>query len=478
MATTRHRRKRRAAIYCRISLDGSGLEAGVDRQELDCTAFCKAQDIDVVEVLIDNDVGASRYSRKRRPGWERAMTLLEEGTIDTIVGWHEDRLYRRPAELEVLIDMADRGEVYLHTPNGERDLANSDHRFVARINASVSAKASDDASRRLKDQKRHRRAQGMFPSGECYGWRAGGVIVAQEANVIHEMVARVIEGESLYTIAADLTQRGVPTRRNGSKWTPNAIRRTLRAPRHAGLVSHDDEILSTGNWTPLIERKTWDRVQRILNGRGDRHRYPRRAGLLAGLVHCSHCGTPLVRSGKPAYLLCKRGADRINGCGGLGILAADVEAVVEGWVLAKADTRALLREIKRQESKTPADGGRGAALAELERTLAEMETDLAALRLPYQDFMRASALVRAERDRLVAEEAAAVAMDTRGALSPYLTRPGYLRKAWEADELGVDQKREVVAMVLRFLGRQVVIEPRAEGLSNFDRVTFAEVSAT
>ncbi len=318
----------------------------------------------------------------------------------------------------------------------------------------------------------------MFPSGECYGWRAGGVIVAAEANVVHELARRVIEGESLYSIADDLTARGVPTRRAGAKWSPNTVRRTLRAPRHAGLVSHEGEVIGTGNWTPLMDRKTWDRVQRILNGRGDRHRYPRRAGLLAGLVHCSQCGTPLVRSGKPAYLLCKRGADRTNGCGGLGIIAADVEAVVEAWVLAKSDTRGLLREIKRQESDAPADGGRGAALAELEQTLHELDADLAARRLPYGDFMRVSTLVRAERDRLVAEEAAAAAMDTGAPLSPYLTRPGYLREAWEAEELDVDAKREIIAMVLRFTERQVVIEPRAEGLSNYDRVTFREAVAT
>ncbi len=101
MTTTKQRRrKHRAVIYCRISLDGSGLEAGVDRQRKDCEAFCKAKGIEVVEVLEDNDVSASRYTRRRRPEWEKAMTMLAEGTIDTIVGWHEDRLYRRPAELE------------------------------------------------------------------------------------------------------------------------------------------------------------------------------------------------------------------------------------------------------------------------------------------------------------------------------------------------------------------------------------------
>lgn len=466
--------KHRAAIYCRISEDGSGLEAGVDRQRKDCLAFVQAKGIELVgEPIVDNDVSASRFSRRARPGWQEVMALLADGAIDTIVGWHADRLYRRPVELEHLIAMADRGEVFLHTPNGELDLSRADDRFRARIEASVAAKSSDDTSRRLKDERRHRREAGKFPiGGNVYGWRHGGEQVAAEAEVIREMADRVLAGETTNSIAQALNARGV-TARGDRPWTLARVTRTLRASRHAGLVTYQGELVGEGDWTPIIDRATWDRLQRELDRRADRHRYPRRRGLLSGLVTCSLCGSVMVRSGKPAYLLCKRDVGR-GGCGGLGILAEVVEDVVTKWTLAQADTKALARELRRQEAATDDEGAtRQAKVAELDRTLAAMEADLSAdPPLPYADFARMAGPVRAERDRLLAQEVAASTLDGGSVLGPYLAKPGLLRKRWEADELDPAQKHEVIRAVLGFKARRVVIEPRGEELAPYDRVTF------
>ncbi|NKR80190.1 recombinase family protein [Rhodococcus hoagii] len=62
----------RAIIYARVSADQSGRGRSVSEQEAECRAICQREGWDVAEVLSDNDVGASRFSRvKDRPAYER-----------------------------------------------------------------------------------------------------------------------------------------------------------------------------------------------------------------------------------------------------------------------------------------------------------------------------------------------------------------------------------------------------------------------
>ena len=70
----------------------------------DCELLCAQRGWDVVAVLVDNDMSAT--SGKRRPGFEEALRLLADGTVDVLVSWHLDRLQRTPKDLERLLDAA------------------------------------------------------------------------------------------------------------------------------------------------------------------------------------------------------------------------------------------------------------------------------------------------------------------------------------------------------------------------------------
>lgn len=56
---------------------------------------------------------------------------------------------------------------------------------------------------------------------------------------------------------------------------------------------------------PIIDRKTWDAVQKKLDNQSKRPRSPRSAGVyFAGLVHCGNCGAPMVSQQKPSEYYC------------------------------------------------------------------------------------------------------------------------------------------------------------------------------
>lgn len=285
-----------AVIYCRISRDREGQGLGVERQEQDCRALAGRLGLSVARVFVDNDVSA--YSGRKRPQFEEMMRQVEGGQVAVILAYSNSRLTRRPLELERLIAMHAQTGVRLHTvAAGEDDLSTADGRMVARIKASVDRAESDRISDRVRRQQQQAREAGKWHGGwRPYGYEDDGVTVREsEAAVIEQTARRLIGGQSLAALVADLNQRGVPTSRGG-RWSSRTLRRVLlrqgSAPELASAVR------------ALLD----DPARRTTPG-------PVRRWLLSGLASCGVCGGPLVGSasslGKgrgtyPAYR-CKTG---------------------------------------------------------------------------------------------------------------------------------------------------------------------------
>jgi DNA invertase Pin-like site-specific DNA recombinase len=96
---------KRAAVYCRISSDPTGIRAGVDRQETDCRELAAKRGWEVSRVYVDNDISA--YSGKPRPAYKDLLDDVKNGVVDALMVWHLDRLHRAPRELEEFFDVCD-----------------------------------------------------------------------------------------------------------------------------------------------------------------------------------------------------------------------------------------------------------------------------------------------------------------------------------------------------------------------------------
>lgn len=73
-------------LYCRISQDDRSEGLGVGRQETDCRSYADRHDWTVGEVHVDNDISASRYSKKKRPGFDALMARLTNGGANRVPG--------------------------------------------------------------------------------------------------------------------------------------------------------------------------------------------------------------------------------------------------------------------------------------------------------------------------------------------------------------------------------------------------------
>ena len=93
----------KAVVYTRISLDRTGESLGVDRQEEACQEEAARLGATVVSVETDNSVSA--YTGRRRPGFEAVLDYVRSGRASMILCWHLDRLARRTADLQAVLDL-------------------------------------------------------------------------------------------------------------------------------------------------------------------------------------------------------------------------------------------------------------------------------------------------------------------------------------------------------------------------------------
>jgi DNA invertase Pin-like site-specific DNA recombinase len=238
------------------------------------------------------------------------LSDVRDGLVTAIVAWHPDRLHRQPRELEDFIDIIEASRTEIATVGtGAYDLSTPSGRLIARQLGSLARYESEHRSERIK-RKHVELASVGKPSGPAfYGYRktpGSFTIVPREAKVIREIAKRLLKGESMNSIAADLNARGIPAAR-GRQWNTTTVRKTITKPSIAGLRVHNGEHY-TATWKPILDRHVWDRIQVLLSEQvstvrgqdGKEHTrrrmkaQSRRYLLTSGLARCALCGAALI----------------------------------------------------------------------------------------------------------------------------------------------------------------------------------------
>jgi hypothetical protein len=121
--------------------------------------------------------------------------------------------------------------------------------------------------------------------GFCpYGWRS-----PEEAEVVREMVARLLAGDSLRSIALDLNARGIATVRGG-EWSVQQVKQVAARASNAGLRTHRGAVVADGQWPALISTDDHERVVRLLSDPARKTARHGRRHLLSGIARCGRCG--------------------------------------------------------------------------------------------------------------------------------------------------------------------------------------------
>ncbi|WP_315913950.1 recombinase family protein [Arthrobacter sp. lap29] len=359
----------RVAIYARISSNRTDEKLGVERQEKACLKLAAAKGLDVVSILIDDNKSAYMGS-KPREGWEKIKELIENNSIDGIVAWATDRLYRHPTDLEDIIKLVVDKKLTIYTVTGsDMDLNTTDGRQMARL---LGTFATGEVER--KAERQIAKHQQLAASGHWHGGKlptgykqigGKGPLVIDEpiAEALRTSARLLLNGHSLRSVTRDYQ---VAT---GHQIADTALRRVLVGPVIAGIriyspaTSRDDRVrmhLPSGTlqvpaqWEAILDEETWVSLKRLLlNPLRNTRNETSEKSLLSGLLICGRptgpdtiCGKSLGY-GKQAYI-CNYSS---GGCNKMSISTALIEEFMQGQINAVISGKAF--KIKAQTVKTP-----------------------------------------------------------------------------------------------------------------------------
>lgn len=362
-------------------------------QEEECRAICEREGWEVADVLVDNDRGASRWSGKSRPEYQRLAEVLRQG--DVLVTWEASRAGRDlDAYLALRTLCADRGVLWSYSGR-TKDLSKGKDRFETGLDALLAEREAEDTRERVLRGKRAAAMSGRPAGRPPYGYRRridpstgktdGWLVDEHEGQVVKEVVGRTLAGESLWSIVRDFNERSVPaptTQKNAAgAWRPQRLRVMISSPTYAGLRQHRGEVLVSqgrkvhGEWTALISEDDHDRILAIFSDPAratSTHRGIEPRHLLTGLAVCAECGGTMrffgPKSLKTPRYICAEGS-----C--VGRRADYVDALV---------VETLMERLSRRDAAiTFASDGHG----EAKEHLAEAET----LRMRLSEFVDAAA---------------------------------------------------------------------------------------
>lgn len=147
--------------------------------------------------------------------------------VDVVVAWHVDRLHRSPVELEEYIGVSEATSTITVTVKaGDLDLSTAAGRMVARMLGATARHESEQKSERIRRKRRQEAESGRSHGPLGYGYDSEQRILDDEAAVVRDVAARLLDGDSLYGIATDLTKRGVPTPGAG-RWYHHQVRKLV-----------------------------------------------------------------------------------------------------------------------------------------------------------------------------------------------------------------------------------------------------------
>ena len=236
-----------AAIYARVSSDKQREESTIASQTAALIEFARSRGYQVPAEWVFEDEGYSGASLVR-PGLERVRDLAAEGQIEAVLVHAPDRLSRKYAYQILLIEeLARHGvdTVFMKAPQA----ATAEDQLLVQFQGMIAEYERAQILERSRRGKRHRARQGQVNvlSGAPYGYRyvrksddaaARYEIIDAEADIVRMVYDHyIVAGMSIGAITRLLNERGVPTRKQISRWERSTVWAMLRNPAYKGTAA-------------------------------------------------------------------------------------------------------------------------------------------------------------------------------------------------------------------------------------------------
>lgn len=304
-----------AAAYVRVSTERQD-EYSLDSQLKLIRDYASSHDMHIPREFVFVEDGVSGRSVKGRRAFQEMVALAKEKSrpFDVILVWKFSRFARNQEESILYKSMLARSGVDVISISETMDdspFASLIERIIEWMDEFYSIRLSGEVKRGMAE----RLSRAEIVTVPSFGYDVCGKTYVPNANapLVRSMFADYLSGKGISTIARELNEAGVRTRR-GSAPTNRWVRYILRNPVYIGKIrwssngkldyTHGEQsehaLLVDGGFEPLVSPDVFAAVQEKLERRAAALPYTRHDQpvdhLLKGLLRCSACGATLVAS--------------------------------------------------------------------------------------------------------------------------------------------------------------------------------------
>ncbi|MBI5724822.1 MAG: recombinase family protein [Planctomycetes bacterium] len=301
----------RCAIYTRKSHE-EGLEQefnSLDAQREAAESYIASQRHEGwIALPTDYSDGGFSGGTMERPALQKLMADIARGQVDCVVVYKVDRLSRSLMDFAKLVTLFDQHQVSFVSVTQQFNTTTSMGRLTLNILLSFAQFEREIIGERIRDKKLASAMKGKYIGGQPFlGYdidreKKRLVVNPAEAEMVRHIFESFIKTKSCLSVARKLNVKDHRTKeykviRNGSvsggkRWNKVYVYRVLTNRKYLGEIVHKGKSYP-GEHEPIVDRKMWDQVQKIMaenyhvRSMKIRQKAP---ALLRGILRCGHCG--------------------------------------------------------------------------------------------------------------------------------------------------------------------------------------------
>ncbi len=318
--TPLQKKKIKVAAYCRVSTASDEQLISLEAQKAHYEEYIRAND-EWEYVGLYYDEGITGTKKDGRAGLLSMIDDCEDGKIEFIITKSISRFARNTTDcLEMVRSLTDLGiSIYFEKENINTGSMESE--LMLSILSSLAESESVSISENEKWSIRKRFENGTFIIAyPPYGYEnvdGEMKVIPEQAEIVKEIYAACLSGKSTHTIAKELNERGIRTKKNG-KWGAGSVNGILTNEKYTGDVifqktysdssfnrhrnyGERDQFLCENHHEPIISHEDFDKVRAVLDQRAmekgngtDTYRYQNRY-CFSGIIKCGECGGTFKR---------------------------------------------------------------------------------------------------------------------------------------------------------------------------------------
>lgn len=358
------------ALYCRLSCDddNEGESLSIENQKKLLTQYAEEKGFFNTRFYVDDGISGTTFERD---GFKRMMSDVQSGEVKTVIVKDMSRFGRDYIQVGMYTEILfPQNNVRFIAINDSYDSVNGDNDFIPFKNI-MNEWYAKDTSKKIKAVNRAKaRAGEHLTSNVPYGYLKNPenpkqwIIDDEAAEVVREIFQLCLQGLNMNQIATGLGARkilvptayksvhGIVKRKFADdtkfSWNSDTVSRILANRSYAGDtvngkttkksfkikkridVSPDEWQIVPDTHEPIIDRETWELVQKIRQGRRRNVRHNYRIPILSGHLFCADCGSKLyyVKPPKQSEYYCCAGYRKRKCCTGHHIRADVVEQLL------------------------------------------------------------------------------------------------------------------------------------------------------